>query len=338
MDNKKGFEMQFNWIFVLIVGAIIVIFFTVVIVRQKSLSESSSRAAMLNSMESIIAGASASLYTTSSISIPDSEIEIGCNKIAVGAVSKQYQNLILFAPGLIKGTKIVSQTLPFNVPFRTTNILYMTSPKIRYIIIGNSNMANKINSSLPSLVAKENYSSYEPSNIKNLNNYKVRFVFVNADLQPNAISNSLAAMADADVTAVKITGNDERGFAGFYRKNGNSWMLKGTSRYIGLNTLLGAVYSDNVEDYNCNMQHIFSKTRLAAKIYHGRTSELKKESDSESKTQCSDSYSNALAYLNIIYSAPPDSIDENINAIDSNYKSLEDESKKLELRSCPLVY
>ena len=75
-----------------------------------------------------------------------------------------------------------------------------------------------------------------------------------------------------------------------------------------------------------------------SKIYHDRTKELKKSSDSNDKTQCSGSYANALTYLNSISSASPDSIDENVNAIDSNYNSLKDENKKLEAFSCSLIY
>ena len=337
MNNKKGFEIQFNWIFVLIVGAIIIIFFTTIIVKQKNVSETSVKVNILQGMQSIISGASASLYTTSTIDIPDSEIKIDCNKIAVGAASKQYQNLILFAPSLIKGAKLVSQTLPFNAPFRTTNILYMTSPKIRYIIIGNNNIANQINSSLPFGISKENYSAYEPSKIKNMNNYKVKFVFVNTNFNFMDFPGSLAKMPDDDVTAVKITGGD-KGIVDFYRKNGNSWAHKDTSSYIGINTLLGAVYSDTAETYICNMQHIFSKTSLVANIYHDRTNELKQLSDSNGKTQCSGSYANALTFLNSISSASPESVDDNVNAIDLNYNLLKDENKKLEAFSCPLIY
>ena len=41
--NKKAFEMQFNWIFVLVVGASILIFFTAIAIKQKNVSEASSQ-------------------------------------------------------------------------------------------------------------------------------------------------------------------------------------------------------------------------------------------------------------------------------------------------------
>ena len=50
MKNKKGFEMQFNWIFVLVAGMVILLFFTMVVVEQKGVSETTAKATVLKSM------------------------------------------------------------------------------------------------------------------------------------------------------------------------------------------------------------------------------------------------------------------------------------------------
>ena len=159
MRNKKAFEIQFNWIFVLVAGAAIMLFFTAVIVKQKSLSEASSQSIVLKSIEAIVTSAGVSTDTTSIIGIPDSDIEAGCGRIALGKASRQYQSLILFSPNKITGDKLVMQTLAFSIPYRATNLLYMTSPKVRYIIItGNKNdyknLAKDINKTLPSSIEK----------------------------------------------------------------------------------------------------------------------------------------------------------------------------------------
>ena len=94
--------MQFNWIFVLVAGTAILLFFTVVVVKQKNVSEMSTKATVLKSIEAIIIGASVGTDTTNIIDIPDSDIEVNCGRVSLGSISKQYQSLILFAPSSLK--------------------------------------------------------------------------------------------------------------------------------------------------------------------------------------------------------------------------------------------
>ena len=85
MKNKKAFEVQFNWIFVLIAGAAILILVSFIIFKQKNLSESSSNSLALRSIESVISGTSVSTDTSSLIEVPDcveSEQDYGCQCIA----------------------------------------------------------------------------------------------------------------------------------------------------------------------------------------------------------------------------------------------------------------
>src|SRR3989338_5160049 len=171
MRSKKAFEIQFNWIFVLIAGAAILIFFTSIIIKQKSITQSSTNIEMLKQMESIIAGASVSTDTIVPFEVPDFEIRISCNKLSIGASSTQYQNLILFAPSLIKGNKLVAQTMEFREPYRSTNLLFVTSMQASYILIGDS-LSKEINKTLPAELDKQSFALYEPSKIRNTNNYK----------------------------------------------------------------------------------------------------------------------------------------------------------------------
>ncbi len=333
MMSKKAFEMQFNWIFVLVAGAAILLFFTAVVVKQKSVSETSTKATVLKSIEAIITGSSVSTDTTNIIDIPNSNIEVGCGRVSVGAVSKQFQSLILYAPGLIKGDKIITQTLAFNAPYRATNLLFITSPQLRYIIIGNSNLAKEINKSLPSELKKEFYMA-KPE-VKNSNNYKVRFVLFDDMID---FPKELAKMPDSDVTAVKVSGDIEKGAIEFYQKESNSWLFKGRSSYLGKSSLIGAVYSDALDTYGCNMQNAFYRLGIVTKIYFERAKKLMQAGLSRREVECSQFYSNALAQLSKIYSSSADFNEENVDAIADASKSLANENKNAQLYSCALIY
>ena len=332
--NKKAFEVQFNWIFVLIAGAAILLFFTVIVIKQKGVAETSTKATILKSIEAIITGAGVSTDTTNIISIPSSDIDISCNRVSLGIVSKQHENLILFAPSLVKGDKLITQTMSFNVPYRATNFLFITSPQLRYIIIGSSSLAKEINRTLPSDLKKEFYPQIQE--IKNSNNYRIRFIILSDMVE---FPESLAKMPDFDVTAIKINGDIEKGTLEFWQKDRTSWQAKGSAPYIGKASLIGAVYTDDLEMYNCNMQNAFSRLNLVTKIYIDKTKKLvQKESVSASQIQCNQFYNNGLAQLSGIFSASSSFSHQNVNVISDSAKSLAGENKNAQIFSCTLIY
>ncbi|MBI2557971.1 hypothetical protein HYW20_01505 [Candidatus Woesearchaeota archaeon] len=335
MINKKAFEIQFNWIFVLAAGAAILLFFTIVVVKQKGLAETSTKASVLKSIEAIVAGAGVGTDTTNTIQMPDSAIEIGCNRISIGGVSKQYQSMVMFAPDLIKGSKLVTQTLGFSVPYRATNMLYLTGQQARYILIGDNNLAKEINKTLPSILTKEFHKT--SSLISNKNNYKVRLIIF-GDIDANSIGmGSLDKMPDSDVTAIKVNGDDQKGAIQFYQKDGSAWSLKGGSIYIGRSSLIGAVYADTVESYECNMQNAFSRLNLVTKIYKGRT-EVLRDSDLTERPRCIDTYNGALTQLNKIYAASSNFNNINVETISEAAKELSNQNKNAQKYSCTMIY
>ena len=331
--NKKAFEIQFNWIFVLIAGATILMFFIAVVVKQKSVADISTKATVLKSVDAIITGAGVSTDTTNAVNIPESDIEISCNRVSLGTVSKQYENLLLFAPSLLKGDKLITQTLAFSTPYRTSNILYVTNQQIRYIIIGNSNLARETNRTLPSELKKELYASVPE--IKNSNNYKIKFIIFDEMIE---FPKSLVKMPDIDATAIRINGNNERGIIEFWQKDGVSWQAKGSSQYLEKSSLIGAVYADTLDDYHCNMQHVFSRLHLVTKIYIDKTEKLLQKDSSSRQVQCNQFYDSALAHLKNIFSASSDFNQENSNFISDSAKSLAVENKNAQIYSCTLIY
>jgi len=346
MMSKKGFEIQFNWLFVLVAGAAILLFFTVLVVRHRDISQTSTKATVLKNVEAVIAGASVSTDTISVLDIPNSNIEISCNRVSVDGVSRQYQNLILFAPNLIKGDKLVTQTMGFSIPYKITNLLYMTSPQIRYRIIGNNDFAKESNKSLPIELKKEFYKPISIPTIRNLNNYKVRFiVFEDFDVYGIDLTN-LEKMQDSDVTAIKVVGDINQGEIQFYVKDGDSWSQQESSFYIGKPYLIGAIYSDALEDYECNMENVFSRLNLVTQVYVKRTEELKKPEELSSipsrqissRQECTDYYENALIDLKNILTTSSEFNEENVNALANAADSLLNQNKNAQENSCILIY
>ena len=334
MVTKKGFEVQFNWIFVLVAGAAILLFFASVIVKQKNVSETSTKSTVLNSIESIITGTSVSTNSINIIDIPNSDIDVSCGSVSIGGVSNQFQNLILFSPSLIKGGRLITQTLAFSTPYRSTNFLYITSANLRYIMIGYTDLAREINKSLPLDLIKEFYPISQQ--IKDSNNYKVKFVFFD-NINPNVLQ-TFQKMSDQDVTAIEVNGDSEKGTLNFYQKNGVSWAYVGNSGYIGKSSLIGAIYSDALDSYNCNMANAFSRLNLVTKIYLQRTQELISTGNSRKVSQCDDIYKNALDKIKEISAASSNFNSKNIGYLSDAANLLSSENQNAIVYSCSLIY
>lgn len=339
MKNKKAFEIQFNWIFVLIAGAAIIIFFSSVVIKQKGITQSSTNIEMLKQMENIISGASVSTDTIVPLNIPNFEIKVSCNKISIGASSSQYQNMILFAPSPIKGSKIVTQTLAFSEPYRSTNLLFITSTQVKYILIGDALM-EEANKTLPAELDKETFKLYDASKIRNTNNYKVKLVFFNANV-PSNIPNSLAKIPDSDVTAIKITGNIEKGSIEFYKKNDDSFILIENSAYIGKSSLIAAIYAESHDMYNCNMNNVFSRNSLVAQVYKGKTGNLIAMS---ARPDCKQIYADSLPHLSLIEAASSKLAKStkieisDINDISSASRALMSQNAEAQKFTCSMIY
>lgn len=218
----------------------------------------------------------------------------------------------------------------------------MTSQQIKYVLIGDSPLIKSINKSLPSEINKENFSSYDQSKIRNSNNYKVRFVFDNVDVTPLGLPPSLLKMPDGDVTALKITGNSDKGAVDFYENKAGSFVGKGTSYYIGKSALIGAIYADTAEHYECNMKNVFARHSIVGDVYVDRTNTL--YNDASMSLECTQAYSNSFSYISRIEAASkilagnlPLSESEMSNIAGAS-ESLSVQNKETQKFSCPMIY
>ena len=55
-NNKRAVEIQFNWIFILIVGALILVFFMMLVNRQRDISDIKLAVELLDDLEQIMTG------------------------------------------------------------------------------------------------------------------------------------------------------------------------------------------------------------------------------------------------------------------------------------------
>ncbi len=320
---KKGVvEIQFNWIFILIAGAIILALFAGLILKQKGVSETSTNTLVLNNLDAAIAGSEVSAGTVNTIKIPKAEIEFGCNMYSIGDVSKQLNAMNIFTSSVLGGNSIITYTLDWSVPYRVTNLVYLVNPKTRYALVADSfndrELSKNISDMIPSEIKKDEYTTL---NVQNKNDEKVRMIFFG---QNPVLPNALNGMGD--ITALRV----DDGILEFFEVENNNFVSKGTSYYIGEETLLGAIFTDDLEIYNCVMENVFLKLNIVSQVYKEKFDYLK----SASPVLCG--YDSAP--ISNILSASKKFNDLNIDKINNAAKDLEIQNKALQKKSCVLIY
>jgi hypothetical protein len=311
--KKAQVEIQFNWIFVLIAGAIILIFFIGIVVKQRSASEVKLAGDVANQFEAILTASGLTGGTTNLIQIPNMEISFTCaasgdSWFGIDWKKTGYKkNLpieVIFSPDLIKGESMITWTQEFSAPFKVANILYVTSPEIRYIFVYVPNtamgdFAKSIYDKMPEGVFKEKIEVSEMdkgtvssnlSNVADLNNYKVRFIFFE-DYTTRDINYSLPYnFRKIDFSNLAIFPDKSLAFV---PKEGHS---PANQFYLDNTTLYGAIFSENAEMYECALRKLIKRLDLVTQVYAERETALGNNVPSL-RFQCVNQYDGEISAL-----------------------------------------
>jgi len=377
MHKKKAqIEIQFNWIFVLIAGALILVFFSAIIVKQKQISDTKLSINILTDLQTLTVGAEVSSNVYNNFSSRGNVLEFSCQDCScfyaldniLGSTDIAYNARALFAPSLIDANRIIVFSLDWNMPFKITNFLYLTSDKMRYVInkdSANNVLLSKIQKALHGGMLQERIDS--PDDYINRNEKKVRFVFFgkdksyieSSDLVGDGVSQGFNTkkMDNKDITAINIIPRTlEVGTVEFYRKNPSSSLdefeLVESYPYLGIPSLVGAIIVDDFELYKCPMDDAFTRLNYVSKVYFNRMGALKDyyTLPSNADAKCTTRYTSAESKLdNIITTSDKpfgSFIDSNpLSDLGSMHTSAFDENtglaqtnNRLQLFSCPEIY
>lgn len=356
LNNKAQVETQFNWIFILIVGAVILIFFTGIVIKQKSSSEAKISESVITDLESIFTGGSLSTGTSQMIETPNVDIRFDCTGYDIKGVKKTIANMILFAPSTVKGRNILTWNLDFNMPYKITGFLYITSPEMRYIFVGyKPEDISRMNSTLPKNMNIEFVSSM--NEIKDKNNYRVRLIAKGqsggrSGIFDGAAPQSIKNMKDR-LSALLITGNKLTFYScdssGNFRKTGDTLQVDITGSELEP-SLYGAIFTDNIEMYNCMMGKALERAYFVSKVYSDRNNAIN-EYYKTTSNQCKDFIHDFSSYPDNIKEIYPyfssgqisqqqlTELGTKIGLLQLDAQGIANHNSKVLIqRSCPLIY
>lgn len=286
-------EVQFNWIFVLIVGVIILSFFIVLAMRQKEASEQNINIGFFVNFEKAVSGVSAVEGKTLLFEIPAMDLRYDCTSAcdcaAYAGLSRaktqsklfRFDERIIFSPNRIKGNNLLTWSKDWSYPFRITNFLLMTSPEVKYLI-EDSSLGRQLFKDLPPpsieveqvprrAFDKQLFTANDLV-IENITgNYKVKFVFTDTDPTDTtkfSIPLVLYDLDNSDVTAVRIkkaAGSPE--VVVFYQKKGGAFEKVGESYLFGEATRFAAIFAEDLNTYTCTMNKALKTFNMVSNVY-----------------------------------------------------------------------
>ena len=329
MGSKKGFmEMQFNWIFIIITGALILILLAEIIVNQKDASKLSADVSILKNLDAILTNLESGAGTVNVVKMPKTRIEFRCDGYSVDGNLKQRNGMSIFSPSVLEADSIVLMAMSWNVPYKAANAVYLVNPDTRYIFIGDSDFSRRIFWNMPSIVRADGYTHV--GIVQDENDANIRIIFFN---QNPEFPKSLYKMNNKFITALKINGNEDTGTIEFLKAEDNKFIPQGASYYIREGTLLGAIFSDNMEIYECVMENMFKKLNVVSQIYERRANTLRLMYERQECEKFYDTGSiKAIKEDSSLFSQ------SSISHIEVNAKNLELQNRQAQLISCPLIY
>ncbi|MEK6949384.1 MAG: hypothetical protein AABX34_04130 [Nanoarchaeota archaeon] len=334
MEKKGAIEIQFNWILVLVAGAAVIIIFMGFISNQQEASSTSTDILTASSLESIL-----NSYHGRDISdvvkMHKSRISFNCDSFSVGGISNQLGALSLFSPASLETDKLNILSFEWNMPYRITNFVYITSPDIRYIFIGNSDFAGRAFEKIKGKARADGFTNVQA--IHDENNDQIRLVFFEQDPEmPESLNGP-----DFGISALKIDGDENVGIVEFFDFIDGKFEPRGRSYYAGEASLFGAIFSDGIDSYKCNMEKGFDKLKIISQIYNKRINNIIEQYNAiEESSVCRDFYQSNLLVISdsISYLASLDFQSSNHIDIAHAANKIEEINNKANALSCASIY
>ncbi len=279
MVMKKGFELQFHWIFVMIAGALILAFFFTVAQKQRTLSQEKLALTLSTDIENIFTGAIVSKGTAQKLPVPPQGLAFECSEgcdcsFRVGRAARSFGDKVMFAPGLVEGQDLTVWSLEWKQPYRVTNFLLVTNPDTKYYFVyDESNVQSKVlfeqlAERLPPLIEYESVTSGRLSDVVYEGHERTVFVLLN--LVPGVVDRSFRR---ADVRLVEVQSVAQPRLS-FYYNDGVDMKLEATWPIIDVTSIYAAIFADTATMYECGLKSAFKKMAYIADIYAKRGSEL----------------------------------------------------------------
>ncbi len=274
MISKRGQAEQFNWIFIIVAGAIILGFFTMFAFKYMDLEEKKEDLQsirdfgnVLNTLEKLPVGDAG---TSIDSNRPDEGLRFGyklklkfsClgekSSIFVGDGSYANYDLedgVVFTEDRQEVRALDLWLMPWRFPFHVTNIIYLSDPNRNYYLVYDESSKDFVEE-----LEASRALNIEKVNIKNLglkSNSRVMF-FTRSKPSEERLNGLQEGLTGISFVYVDRNNNG----VSFFEEE---W--KEPIKFYGNELMFGALFVSNSESYNCNIERALKRFSDATNVY-----------------------------------------------------------------------
>lgn len=277
MQHKKAqLGMQFNWIFVLVIGAVILGFFITVIKNQERRSTAEQATDLVETIDTLFVTISSNPNTVETFSIRNAELEFLCEEgqsryyiQGAGPVETTYKPL--FSAETLRGSSITTWTKAWNAPFEAGTLTYIADDLTLFLFIPELGVTNgniaKLYNELPTsfnkeIVTPDVVSAYKPTGYSRYVIITTEDVIDDGLVLPTMIKEPhyriIPGEQAADLDDVFDLDFDSEGSTSVFTKD----------------LLWAAIFSHDAAYYECNTEKAIKKLTHLSNVLHDRTDAL----------------------------------------------------------------
>jgi len=293
---KGQVTVQFNWIYVMVAGAAILLFFITIITQQKDMSEKRLNYKVMNILENIFTGSTVAENTKNILDTSGVRSEVfqfRCELEKSGGIYDVFSYYgisgssasiesplkVVVAPLDIKTNKMILWSMPYKLPFKVMDFLFVTSESTKYYVVSTSqsdfyiellNSTNGLNVDFVDSVDEVEYNG----------DYHVRIILLDSgsmSVRHEAqVPAELAVLNNDQVSAVRFKDNSVL----YYVKRGDQWYVEGGDEgswtpLVGAGgerdaATYAALFAGNAETYRCNMMKAFKRLSLVSQVLQNK--------------------------------------------------------------------
>jgi hypothetical protein len=331
MKKDAQISVTFNWVYILIAGAIILLFFVGLIFKQKASSEQQLSIEIVDILESIFTGAQVSEKTKTPIDtsgLADYTLFFDCEEkvTSYGLVDtpsrSQERVASIFSPQTIQSPRLILWSLPYSLPYKVTDFLFITPTNQKYYLISSPanafaqefiTTAQERDTKTDQLIVQnsvnvEQISVQEYLQLSPEPSLQIRIVDLQSDIvtQGAQIPPQLIDLSDSQVSAVRFVANQIY----FYQKKGSVWKASGPAQGIPLISLGGkrdaakfaAIFSGSAQIYSCNMNKAFERLYYVTEVYKEKANKME-EFYADDVSACSQYSATIKSNIEIFYNS-----------------------------------
>ncbi len=272
-QKKAQISIQFNWLFVLIVGGIIIFFFITLISSRTKIASTEEANDLVHNLDTVFTTIKTDTDSSEEHSIHKAELELVCSYDPYGRVYDTHlcvQNLCpidirpdaMFGPNRIYGDKVYTWTKKWQLPFDVTTMIYLASERTLFVFVGTEPNIETLYEEF------DDHTLYKKTRVSLINQLDVsgfdRYVIISAvPVDYNDIKSSLQSKSHVRI----ISNLEESGTVGFQGPDDNSVR---PAEYYTRALLWGAIFAEDAPTYECTRQKALDRLYIVARLLETR--------------------------------------------------------------------